>query len=182
MAYTYATLGLPLFLEDTSGFITGPTDFLDIYDRPPFVCVENAMEIAARRTTVFVFDKRRHRNSGVTLVFEPGLRCSVTLGKDGRELDIQQWLRNVGPLLRRFRGSDGELYEWSHKGPSSHEWSCVQLGSNLLVAHYDLKSKHEPRYRTSGNVLTVYERWSKLSVELVASLIAIRHVHAIGGK
>jgi len=182
MAYTSATLGLPLFLEDTSGFITGPTDFLDIYDRPPFVCVENAMEIAARRTTVCIFDKRRSRDSGVTLIFEPGMICTVILGQNGRELDIQRWLRTVGPSLRRFRGSDGELYEWSYRSRSSHEWSCLQLGSGILVAHYDLKSQHEPRYRTSGNVLTVYERWSALSVELVASLIVMRHIHAIGGK
>jgi hypothetical protein len=93
MAYTSATLGLPLFLEDTTGYITGPTEFLDIYDRQPSVCVQNAMEIAARRTTVSVFDKRGSRHSGVKLTFEPGMRATVALGRNGREVDLGKWLK-----------------------------------------------------------------------------------------
>lgn len=32
-----STLGLPYYFEDTTGLASGPTDFLDIYDRPPFL-------------------------------------------------------------------------------------------------------------------------------------------------
>lgn len=31
------TFGLPFFFEDTTGLPTGPSDFVDIYDRPPFL-------------------------------------------------------------------------------------------------------------------------------------------------
>jgi len=32
-----STYGRPYFFEDTTGLASGPTDFLDIYDRPPFL-------------------------------------------------------------------------------------------------------------------------------------------------
>lgn len=50
------TLGLPLFLEDTTGFWQGPTDFFDIYDRPPFIHVRNRVDLVSRRMRIDIFE------------------------------------------------------------------------------------------------------------------------------
>lgn len=49
---------------------------------------------------------------------------------------------------------------------------CVQLGTDYLVAHYDVKSSEEPIYQTSGNVLTVHDNYVHLSVGEAGSCLS----------
>jgi len=187
------TLGLPYFFEDTTGLVSGPTEFLDIYDRPPFLRLDSSPKLPCtdRSTTLaiyelgartFVHARRQHGTPpSAVLTFDRGLTGSVRF-RTGMAVAMERWLKKSSTfgstLTRQFKGSDGMFYQWSFRKVPEHEWACVQLGTNYLVAHYDLRSAGEPRYKTSGNVLTVYENWVHLSIELLASLVIMRHIQA----
>ncbi|GJJ16232.1 hypothetical protein Clacol_010528 [Clathrus columnatus] len=172
-----AVLGLPLFLEDTTGYNTGPTDFFDIYDRPPFIHVTNRVELIARTTRVDISELNiRHgsplKHNGITLSIQPGLEGYVLFRKYGKESisNITEWLFPEehtmfvsANFMRQFIGSDGKRYQWFYR-TNDHEWTCLCLSTQTIVAHYDLKSVHEPKYRTSGNVLTVGESYQALAL------------------
>ena len=57
----------------------------------------------------------------------------------------------------------------------SLNFKCTN-SSGYVVATYNLKPPGEPAYRSSGNALTVYEAYSHLAIELLASLTIMRHV------
>jgi len=93
------TLGLPLFLEDSTGLTAGPTEFTDIYDRPPFLSVTSAFDARERKTVVSVgrdMDgrSRRRGRDGIKIVLEPGLVGTVQVGR-GKEVELGQWLKRV---------------------------------------------------------------------------------------
>lgn len=92
-------MGLPLFLEDTTGYSTGPTDFFDIYDRPPFIHVENRVELVARKTNVHITELNvRHgsplKHSAITLSLRPGMEGYVVFRNKGQErvINVSDWL------------------------------------------------------------------------------------------
>ncbi|KIJ31668.1 hypothetical protein M422DRAFT_31679 [Sphaerobolus stellatus SS14] len=197
------TYGLPYFFEDTSGLPTGPTDFLDIYDRPPFLRVTTShppslkgrptLETSRDGRTLKIFELgsngigfRRNREEGtpsavVTVDSPSGLSGTVKL-YGGQAVPLEKWLKKASTfgstLLRQFRGTDGLYYQWRFRTQDNHEWACVQLQTNIVVAHYDVRSPAKPVYRTSGNVLTIYENCVHMSVEILASLVVMRHLQA----
>ncbi|KAF8522380.1 hypothetical protein JB92DRAFT_2888427 [Gautieria morchelliformis] len=201
------TLGLPYFFEDTTGLPCGPTDFLDIYDRPPFLRLSTSNTHAQPRNakshavsdddkgqTLKIFElkartltsSRTRREDGppsavISLDAGRGLLGSVKF-RGGTGVALARWLKKPttfgSTLTRQFKASDGMYYQWSFRRIQEHEWACVQLGTNLLAAHYDLKPPTEPIYQTSGNVLTVHENCVHLAVELLASLTIMRHIRS----
>ena len=50
---------------------------------------------------------------------------------------------------------------------------CVQLESNMVIAHYDVRSPSQPIYKSSGNVLTVYESYVHISIGMRNMLFAL---------
>lgn len=52
-----------------------------------------------------------------------------------------------------------------------YQKQCTCLDTNVIVAHYDLKSVHEPKYLTSGNVLTVDESYRNLALGTVPLIL-----------
>lgn len=89
------TLGLPLFLEDKTGLITGPTEFIDIYDRPPFVQVDTTFVAATRRILMSISandGRRRTSKDSVKITLEPSLEGTVRIKRAG-EMELRKWLR-----------------------------------------------------------------------------------------
>lgn len=123
-----------------------------------------------------------YRDPAIILDFAPGGALgTVLLVQQGVSMPMGHYLRKTstfsGSLSRKFRGSDGQEYRWSCRSVREQEWSvssapslssifsythpapasqCV-TADNQLVAHYDLKPVGEPAYKSSGNVLTIYE-------------------------
>ncbi|KAF8519992.1 hypothetical protein BU17DRAFT_89348 [Hysterangium stoloniferum] len=198
------TFGLPYFFEDTTGLATGPSDFLDIYDRPPYLYLSSShaypgpnakqrvpVDAAREGRTLKIFElgtraltssRRPHREDGTPPSAVISLDAGTVKLFGDKTLALERWLRKSSTfgstLVRQFRGSDGMTYQWSFRTANAHEWACVQLETNCLVAHYDIRSPSEPVYKTSGNVLTVYEHCVHISVELLASLILMRNLQA----
>ncbi|KAI0773540.1 hypothetical protein C8Q74DRAFT_1368123 [Fomes fomentarius] len=169
---------LPFYLEDRTGQYTG-SDFDEIYDRlflrvarPPPTQVAHFPE-----TTLMVYNtgrrssSQRHsrppqREPAVVLEFGPnGALGTITFAATGLALS------------RKFVGSNGEEYRWIHRAVKDHEWSCVD-SRDYVVAHYNLKPPEKPAYTTSGNILTIYEPFTHLAVEILATLTIMRHLAA----
>ncbi|KAF8580517.1 hypothetical protein K439DRAFT_298186 [Ramaria rubella] len=205
------TLGLPYYFEDTTGLPAGPTDFLDIYDRPPFLRLSSShpvspistqqaksrapdddegrtLKILELGSRTFISSRQQHRDDGtppsavLSLDAGRGILGSVKF-RGGMAVALERWLKKSNAfgstLTRQFKASDGMYYQWSFRSVKDHEWACVQLRTNYLVAHYDVRHPAELMHRTSGNVLTVYEHCVHLSVEFLASLVVMRHIHTL---
>ncbi|KAH9949144.1 hypothetical protein B0H21DRAFT_820334 [Amylocystis lapponica] len=181
---------LPFFLEDRTGLFTG-SDFDDVYDRL-FLRVAPAPAPAADSTLMIYNAGRRsssqrdyrpaRRDPSVVLEFGPhGALGKISFVGSSIALPMAQYLRKTslfgGSLSRKFRASDGEEYRWTYKSVDEQEWSCVDA-REYPVAHYNLKPSHKPAYSTSGNILTIYEAYASLSVEILASLTIMRHIAA----
>lgn len=80
-------------------------------------------------------------------------------------------------LLRKFTGSDGNEYKWCHKVVEGQEWTCTTGQNEMIVAHYDLLPEGYVAYRISGHNLVVRNKWAALSIEFLATLIIMRHIH-----
>jgi len=181
---------LPYILEDRSG-VYNSSDFDDIYDRLFLRIAESSRDAESSVSMIYDMGRRssrrpdsRHfdRQPSVVLDFGPN-------GKLGNvhfmqplaacSLPMYQYLRKTtifgGSLSRRFRGSDGREYRWSHRSIEGQEWTCT-TAENHLVAHYNLKSPGVPAFHVSGNVLTINESFSQLATELLASLTIMRHI------
>ena len=101
--------------------------------------------------------------------------CDLDIGTDVR-------FRGFRSLSRKFVGANGEEYRWIHRAVKDHEWSvrglpylrcrigadryCPQCvdSRDYVVAHYTLKPPEKPAYSTSGNMLTIYEPFTHLSI------------------
>ncbi|GJJ16233.1 hypothetical protein Clacol_010529 [Clathrus columnatus] len=196
------TYGLPFFFEDTTGLATGPSDFIDIYDRPPFLRLASTLpqqssspeptshisskprtirisELGARslrpafrtRQSWYSDSSDSEDRDGTTTCALISLENGTIKLFNGKAIPIDQWLKKSSTfgstLLRHFKGSDGLRYQWCYRSVKNHEWACVELTSGRVVAHYDLRNPEEPVYRTSGNVLTIYEDSVHIAVEKI---------------
>ncbi|KAK2465848.1 hypothetical protein APHAL10511_001489 [Amanita phalloides] len=79
-------------------------------------------------------------------------------------------------LIRKFVGSDGNEYKWSHRSVQGQEWTCTTGAHETIVAHYDLLPEGSIAYRISGNNLIVRNRYAGLSIEYLATLIIMRQI------
>ncbi|KAI0246771.1 hypothetical protein BJV78DRAFT_1277097 [Lactifluus subvellereus] len=178
------------FFEDRTGVLAG-SDFDEVYDRA-FLRVSSTpqrtrtaglmiYDMGQRSTSLSDRDGRHfYREPVIVLDFGPkGALGTVHFTKGSVSIPMHQYLRKVslfsGSLFRKFTASDGKEYKWSHHTFAEQEWTCLDA-ENFLVAHYSLKPPDRPAYGTSGNVLTVYEPFAHLSIELLASLSIMRHI------
>ncbi|PIL36355.1 hypothetical protein GSI_00043 [Ganoderma sinense ZZ0214-1] len=191
---------LPYYLEDRSGHYTG-TDFDEIYDRL-FLRVARptpAQALAAHypgpdaALTLMIYDTGR-RSASPRLSRPPPREPAAILefGANGAlgtisfvearvSMPMAQYLRKTsmfaGSLSRKFTAANGEEYRWIHHAVKDHEWSCVD-SRDYVVAHYSVKSSEKVAYNTSGNVLTIYEPFTHLAIEILATLTIMRHLAA----
>ncbi|KAF8890436.1 hypothetical protein BD779DRAFT_1610850 [Infundibulicybe gibba] len=186
---------LPFVFEDRTGSNTS-SDFDDIYDRLFFRVAR-----AQSRTTTMIYDMdrraSRHRDTlpftrgpSVVLEFMPdeslgtvsfvhqaqlSAQCPGTCGRRPSLAGAVPVASNAS-LSRKFHGSDGREYKWDHHSVQGQEWTCTSGADNQLVAHYNLKPPGVRAYDVSGHTLTVYEDFSYLALEILASLTIMRHI------
>jgi len=173
------TYGMPFFLEDKSGKLTG-SDFVDINDR---LCL--ALRCTARgstRTAYVIYSKTDSVTTLVTLDFGPNNSLGTISFGSGAQVPMSEFLvESSAPgstKTRKFTGSDGHEYRWSWRTTTSEEWTCTD-SSNHQVASYSLKVPGEPEYNgSSGCVLTIEEAYPHLVTEMLASLTIMRHIVA----
>ncbi|EKM75080.1 hypothetical protein AGABI1DRAFT_116578 [Agaricus bisporus var. burnettii JB137-S8] len=180
---------LPYSFEDRTGSTTN-SDFDDIYDRMFF----HVMRQPGRSTT-YIYEmpiRASHHRSLLPLNREPSVILeflpdeslgNVTFVGKGHftatTIPMVRYLRKTSlfgtSLTRKFVGSDGREYKWSHQSGEGQQWTCT-TPENYLVAHYDLKPPNVKTLDVTGNTLTIYEPFAHLALELMASFIIMRHV------
>ncbi|KAG5634765.1 hypothetical protein H0H81_000846 [Sphagnurus paluster] len=172
----------PYILEDRTGSLTH-TDFDDLYDRIFF----HISRAPANGTTTIIYNMNVrgsphrdglpfHGQPVVLLKFPPDERLGTITYLDAQQPQtMQNYLRKSAmfgsSLFRKFTASDGREYQWGHHMFDGQEWSC-------LVAHFDVKPPDARPYdpQVSGNYLTIYEQFFPLTLELLASLMIMRHI------
>ncbi|KAE9408527.1 hypothetical protein BT96DRAFT_873126 [Gymnopus androsaceus JB14] len=178
---------LPYVFEDRTGQLYG-SDFDDMYDRLFY-----RVSREPHKTVTMLYDMgrraSRHRDSLpfqrqpiAILDFLPdrslGNICYAVNGNV--PIPMNRYLKRTsifgGSLSRKFTGSDGKDYRWSHRSVQGQEWTCTTGTENFIVAHFDLKPADVRVYDVSGNTLTIYEQFIHLSVEILASLTIMRHI------
>ncbi|EMD31822.1 hypothetical protein CERSUDRAFT_88691 [Gelatoporia subvermispora B] len=187
-----ASRTLPYFLEDRSGQLAS-TELDDIYDRL-FLRIATAPAHTGlpgtSTVTIYTADRRSsrqrdHRPQGKpTVVLDFGHNGG--LGKisfvgSSVSMPMSHYLKKTAmfgtSLSRKFRASDGEEYKWTYRTLHNQEWTCMD-SKGYIVAHYNLKSPEKPAFNTSGNVLTIYDPYAHLVIEILASLTIMRHIEA----
>ncbi|OCH93236.1 hypothetical protein OBBRIDRAFT_790406 [Obba rivulosa] len=185
-----ANRALPFFLEDRTGH-NASSEFDDVYDRL-FLRVATSPERAGMPGTSTVTIYNADRRSSRQRDQRPQGKASVVLefghnGGLGRisfvgssvSMPMNHYLKKTAmfgtSLSRKFRASDGEEYKWTHRSLHNQEWTCMD-SKGYIVAHYNLKSPEKPAFNTSGNVLTIYEPYAHLAIEILASLTIMRHI------
>jgi hypothetical protein len=184
---------LPFILEDRTGQLTG-SDFDDIYDRmflrvarqprtPSTVIIYKMGRRSSSRRDSLPHQHQSpfhpHSSPSARLEYGPQDSLGYVSFQQGAQMPMHRYLRKTsifgGSLSRKFTASDGREYRWSYQSVPEQEWSCV-ANEGFVVAHYDLKPPNTRAYDVSGNVLTVYEPFAHLVVELLASLTIMRHI------
>ncbi|TFY66434.1 hypothetical protein EVG20_g4658 [Dentipellis fragilis] len=174
-----ATLGIPYFLEDRTGLLTG-SDFVDVHDRMR-LSVRCSLRDAAH-TAYMIYDMTYPSNAQPAAALDypsnNGLGSIMIHGRGSWQMN--QYLVKLSPFgssrNRKFTASDGQEYRWSWRTRDGFEWVCLNA-SGYLVAYYNLKIPGEPHYQSSsGCMFTVDESYPHLAVELLASLLIMRHI------
>ncbi|KAI0058723.1 hypothetical protein BV25DRAFT_1192093 [Artomyces pyxidatus] len=176
------TLGIPYFLEDKTGLLSG-SEFVDVHDR---------MRLSVRctlkdsmRTAYMIYDlmnpnPRTFQYPAATLDYGPNDTLgTIHMGIGGMGMSMNQYLVKLSPFgsskCRKFTASDGQEYHWSWRSREGFEWTCLN-SSGYLVAYYNLKIPDEHYVGSSGCMLTVDESYPHLVVDLLASLLIMRHI------
>jgi len=181
---------LPYVLEDRSG-VYNASDFDDIYDRLFLRIVESSHDAKTSVSMIYDMGRRssrrrdsRHLDRQPSVVLQFGSNGALgnvhfMRSPAASSLPMHQYLRKAtifgGSLSRRFKGSDGREYRWSHRSVEGQEWSCF-TNENHLVANYALKPPGVPAFHVSGNSLTIDESFSDLAIEMFTSLTIMRHI------
>ncbi|KAI0829776.1 hypothetical protein BC628DRAFT_1067443 [Trametes gibbosa] len=174
--------GLPYFLEDTTGRITG-SEFVDLHNRMQLRLKQTLND--AHHAAYVIYDLSS-RPSGpgrggllvplATLDFPTNALGTIKIG-EGEHVQMSQYLaRSTGNTRsRKFRASDGQDYRWTLQ--ANGEWQCTNARSGYHIATYSMKPAGEPQYAaSSGCMLTVEEAYPHLVGELLASLIIMRYI------
>lgn len=173
--------GLPFFLEDQTGELTG-TEFVDLYNRMRLSLRCTLRDASHTAYMIYDLSSRPNAFSSPLACLDFGAHNALGTVKirNGENVSMGQYLVKAGGTgsskSRKFRASDGQEYRWTHQTKGDEEWSCTNA-SDYHVASYCLKSPDEPKYAaSSGCVLTVEESYSNIVGELLASLIIMRHI------
>ncbi|ETW81206.1 hypothetical protein HETIRDRAFT_419117 [Heterobasidion irregulare TC 32-1] len=176
------TLGMPYFLEDKSGTLLG-SEFVDVNDRMRlgFRCTLRDVH----RTAYMIYDLTMPSQGAysfpvATLDYGANNALGTVIFSGRGSMPMSQYLSKMSPFgsskNRKFIASDGQEYRWSWRGRENFEWMCLNA-SGYLVAYYNLKLAGEPPYPgSSGCMLTVDESYPHLAVELLTSLLIMRHI------
>ncbi|CDO76049.1 hypothetical protein BN946_scf184696.g1 [Trametes cinnabarina] len=166
--------GLPYFLQDTTGRITG-SEFVDLHDRMRLSLRQTLRD--AHRVAYVIYDtSARLLVPLATLDFGPNNALGTIKIGDGEHIPMGQYLARSGSgKSRKFRASDGQDYRWTLQ--SDGDWQCTNARSGYHIATYSMKPAGEPQYTSSsGCMLTVEEAYPHLVGELLASLTIMRHI------
>ncbi|KZT71632.1 hypothetical protein DAEQUDRAFT_723694 [Daedalea quercina L-15889] len=173
--------GLPFFLEDQTGELTG-SEFVDLYNRMRLSLRCTLRDAAHTAYMVYDTSARPHALGAPLACLDFAANHALGTVKIGARdaVPMGEYLVKAGALggqkSRKFRAADGQEYRWTHQRKGDEEWSCTNA-SDYHVASYCLKSPDEPKYAgSSGCVLTVEESYSNIVGELLASLIIMRHI------
>ncbi|KJA23392.1 hypothetical protein HYPSUDRAFT_201414 [Hypholoma sublateritium FD-334 SS-4] len=175
-------LGLPLFLEDKSGRLSG-AEYVDMYGRMRLLLTRSVHD--EDETVYHIYDQTEdsaHRNTpAITLKFGSRHALGTITFRGYPPKDMAQYISQVndvaGPTLRRFFASDGREYRWGWRKVEGEEWTCTNSDAEV-VADYSLKHPggyHDPP-SSGGAMLTVTEEFSYLATEMLASVSIMRHI------
>nr|VWP02487.1 C3H1-type domain-containing protein [Ganoderma boninense] len=177
-----SNFGLPFFLEDTTGKLTG-SEFVDLHNRMHLSLKQTLRD--AHHTAYVIYDlSRRSATRGGLLVplatLDFGAQNALGSIKIGDQEHIPMGhylMKSAGSAVksRKFKAADGQEYRWTLQ--TDGEWQCTNAKSNYHVATYSQKPAGEPQYpSSSGCMLTVEEAYPHLVGELLASLIVMRYI------
>lgn len=175
--------GLPFFLEDKTGRLTG-SDFNDLHDRMKLLYRPRSRDPS--RGIYDIYDASSGRSDSyetpvVTLTFgSDNSLGTIKFAQDSRAREMGRYLSQVNTLggsrLRRFFASDGNEYRWGWRLAEGDEWTCTN-SKGEIISNYNLKSPGEPTYvHSSGCMLTVDESFRHLAVEMLATVMIMRHI------
>ncbi|KAI0674884.1 hypothetical protein C8Q78DRAFT_1066791 [Trametes maxima] len=174
------TFGLPYFLEDTTGRITG-SEFVDLHNRMHLSIKQTLRD--AHHSAYVIYDHSRSSGASrglflplATLDFGAHNALGTIKVGDGEHIQMGQYLAKSGSSKsRKFRASDGQDYRWTLQADG--DWQCTNARSGYHIATYSMKPAGEPQYSgSSGCMLTVEEAYPHLVGELLASLTIMRHI------
>jgi len=183
-------IGQPLCFDDTTGVIYD-TDLDDIYDRMFFKVIQQV--ISPQRSIVCIYDRGRRssRRMGEMITTPPAI--VLEFGNGGHSLGtisvgkmpplyMKDYLRKIGTfgssLNRKFVASDSNEYRWLRGAVQGQTWTCFN-SFNQIVAHYtirDTSTNPSHHFRKEKNSFIVEEPLLEISVELLATLIIMRHI------
>ncbi|EIW62704.1 uncharacterized protein TRAVEDRAFT_141217 [Trametes versicolor FP-101664 SS1] len=178
------TFGMPFFLEDTTGRVTG-SEFVDLHNRM-HLSLKQTLNDATHSAYVIYDLSSRASGAGrggyllplATLDFPASNALGTIKIGDGAHVPMGDYLAKSGRCVsraRKFRASDGQDYRWTLQ--ANGEWQCVNARSGYHIATYSMKPAGEPQYSgSSGCMLTVEEAYPHLVGELLASLIIMRYI------
>jgi len=179
--------GLPLFLEDSTGDFTVPTSFRDLYDRLHLSSTPLPASQSPKGFTNLLVRCSGRQTADCLLTLPSSSKSSdgaMVSYAGGARIPVDSYLRKIKGLSsrsvsRRFTASDAQTYTWSltqsnPKDSSTIVWMCHDSQMNV-VAEY---GRNDPSVTGSecAATLTVEEAWSSIVLELLTTLILIRHV------
>ncbi|KAF9474741.1 hypothetical protein BDN70DRAFT_996862 [Pholiota conissans] len=174
--------GLPYFLEDTTGLLSG-TKFIDLYGRMRFLYTRR---LRSESQTVYdIYDESDNSTQKnvpvVTLTFGPRHCLGTIQYRNEQPRNMDQYLSQLnlfaGTKLRRFFASDGREYRWGWRKVAGDEWTCTNSDGEI-IADYSHKVPGEPEYTTSGSMFTVTEEYGHLATEMLATVTIMRQILA----
>lgn len=175
-----AQCGLPFFLEDKTGELTG-SEFLDVHDRARFAYRCTLRDTHHTAYMVYEVSPAARSTPVACLNFGGGNALGTVKIGQGEDISMSKYLSKVGTFgsstTRKFTASDGQEYQWTRDTDdgSDAEWTCLNA-KGYHVASYSLKLNGEQYETSSGCMLTVEESYESLIGELLASLIIMRHI------
>ncbi|KAF9257218.1 hypothetical protein L218DRAFT_879998 [Marasmius fiardii PR-910] len=170
------TYGMPYFLEDKTGSLSG-SEFIDINDRLHFVyrCTAHA----STHTTYMIFKASSMTEPLMALHFGPKNALGTVSFPSHASFAMNKYLSKVSTpsgSAWKFVASDGQEYFWTWRSQANQEWTCTNV-NGYLVAYYSLKTPGEPQYESSsGCSLTIEEAFPHLVIEMLGTLMILRHM------
>ncbi|KAH9858991.1 hypothetical protein C2E23DRAFT_800860 [Lenzites betulinus] len=177
-----SNFGLPFFLEDTTGRLTG-SDFVDLHNRMHLRLKQTLNDVHHVAYMIYDLQSQQPGPGRIGLMaplaildFPTNALGTIKIG-DGEHVQMGQYLSKSSGThkSRKFRASDGQDYRWTLQ--ANGEWQCTNARSGYHIATYSMKPAGEPQYAaSSGCMLTVEEAYPNLVGELLASLIIMRYI------
>ncbi|KAF7378220.1 hypothetical protein MSAN_00246800 [Mycena sanguinolenta] len=173
--------GIPYIFEDTTGRLTG-SDFIDIHDRLRFTVRCTAHDTCHTAYMIYNTSPTVFQSAIPKPVVALDFGANNALGTisfTSNPMPMRKYLTKHAmgsSKVRRFVGSDGQVYQWARQTQPNQEWTCTN-SNNYVIASYSLKAQGEPEYtNSSGCILEIAEQFGSLASELIASLWIMRHI------